>query len=162
MELFIMRHALAGDPDPIRWSDDALRPLTAEGETRFAAMVETLAKRDFSPTIIATSPLVRCRQTAEIVSKSLPLKPTVVELEALAPGADLTQILTWTCSLPDKSIAWVGHAPDVTLLTAAMIGDGSAGIRFKKGAVACIRFEDLIHRGRGELLWLATAKLLGC
>ena len=162
MELFIVRHGLAGDHDPLRWPNDADRPLTAEGQARFAATVKLLAERDFSPTIIATSPLVRCRQTADIISKGLPHKPAVIELDELAPGSDLTEILTWTGQQPDKSIAWVGHAPDVGLLAAAMVGNGGAALRFKKGAVACIRFEDLIVRGRGELLWLVTAKLLGC
>jgi hypothetical protein len=47
-------------------------------------------------------------------------------------------------------------------MIAALLGDGTAGIAMAKGAVACIRFEQLPEIGQGELRWLATAKLLGC
>ena len=44
---------------------------------------------------------------------------------------------------------------------ATLTGDSSARIRFAKGAVAAIEFDDEVIAGGGELYWLATAKLLG-
>jgi phosphohistidine phosphatase SixA len=55
----------------------------------------------------------------------------------------------------------VGHAPDVTYLTAALVGDSRAAIRFPKGSIAAIDFQDIPRIGQGELRWLVTAKLLG-
>ena len=55
----------------------------------------------------------------------------------------------------------MGHAPDVGLLTAALIGDDRAHIRFAKGSVAAVRIYDEIGFGSGELYWHATAKMLG-
>ncbi len=164
MDLYIIRHAWAGhygDPD---WPDDSQRPLTAEGKVRFAQVVARLAKRGFAPQLIATSPLVRCLQTARIVAEGLPGDPQVVELDELMPGSDLERLLRWTGERAAEydQIAWVGHAPDVGRLTADLIGEMDGWIRFAKGAVAAIRFEDLPLVGQGELRWLVTAKLLGC
>jgi len=164
MDLFIIRHAWAGhygDPD---WPDDFQRPLTEDGKRRFARVVEALAQRDFRPQIIATSPLVRCRQTADIVAEGISGVPEVVELGALEPGGDLQALLSWTTGQAGQyeRIAWVGHAPDVGRLTATMIGDPGGWVRLAKGAVAAIRFDDMPDVGSGELRWLVTAKLLGC
>jgi phosphohistidine phosphatase SixA len=56
----------------------------------------------------------------------------------------------------------VGHNPDVEQMTAVLVGDGPASVRFAKGSVAAIRFDEETPRaGEGTLLWHATAKLLG-
>jgi phosphohistidine phosphatase len=164
MILYIIRHAWAGSYGDPAWPDDFERPLTAEGSLRFAQVVRALAQRGFAPQLVATSPLVRCRQTAEVVARQTPLGPRVVELDALVPGSDLAEALAWTVGAADglEQVAWVGHAPDVGILAGALIGDATAGIHFAKGAVAAIRFEEAPEAGGGELRWLATAKLLGC
>ncbi len=112
--------------------------------------------------VVATSPLVRCRQTAEILAERLSGKPKLIELEALAPGSDLNKLIDWSNDQAVDEVAWVGHAPDVSDLAGNLVARGYAQIRFSKGAVAAIEFDDLITRGGGELQWLATAKLLGC
>ena len=55
----------------------------------------------------------------------------------------------------------MGHSPDVEWLAAALIGDGTTRVRFAKGSIAAINFEDDIAPGNGELCWLVTAKSLG-
>lgn len=164
MILYIVRHAWAGhfgDPD---WPDDRQRPLTDEGRKRFARVVCKLQERGFSPQVIATSPLVRCRQTAEIVAEGVCGNPEIVERHELVPGSDLAGILDWTTRSAgvDDEVAWVGHAPDVGRLTSALIGDSRGFIRFAKGAVAAVRFPGQAAVGEGELRWLVTAKMLGC
>ena len=161
MILYIVRHAWAEERDENRYPNDDLRPLTADGKKRFAKMVDRLADVKMRPTWIATSPLVRCRQTTDLLARHLPGSPEIMELLA-APGADLGEILAWTGRRKDEEIAWVGHVPDVTDLAAALIGDGSASIRFAKGAVAAIRFDGPVERNAGQLAWLASANLLGC
>jgi len=161
MNLYIVRHAWAeqrGDP---RWPDDRKRPLTEDGQERFARVVEVLAERGVAPAVIATSPLKRCRQTADILARHLPESPKVVPLDVLAPGSDLRDLAAWTND-QEGDVAWVGHAPDVGLLAAALIGKGGQGIRFAKGASAAIRFDEPVEPAAGELYWLVTAKMLGC
>jgi phosphohistidine phosphatase len=161
MILYIVRHAWAEDRDETRWPDDSLRPLTEEGEQRFAKMLKRLADAKFWPDIIVTSPFLRCVQTAELIAKRVKDRPKIEQLPALAPGSNLQSLVEWTAQLAESDVAWVGHAPDVEHLAAELIGNGDAAIHFKKGAIAAIRFEGPVELRRGELQWLASAKLLG-
>ncbi len=164
MIVYVIRHAWAEEPDDPKWTDDRLRPLTDEGKQRFSKMVKLLAERGFAPERVATSPLVRCRQTAELVAKHSPQRPRIVERSELAPNSDLEGILRWTRDQAGEveQLAWVGHAPDVGRMAASLIGESKAAIRFAKGAVAAIRFEGPPRTELGELQWLVTAKILGC
>jgi phosphohistidine phosphatase len=135
--------------------------LEAKGAKRFRRVVERLAERGFEPALVATSPYVRCRQTAELVARHTARSPEVVELAALRPGSDFDELADWTrAHAAGGSVCWVGHAPDVSLLAAKLMSDG-ANLRFAKGATAAIRFDGEVGRQCGELEWLATAKLLG-
>ena len=117
MDLYIVRHAWAADRDDPRWPDDDLRPLTDEGKERFAQMAAKLVERGVTPGIIATSPLVRCVETAEILAAGVPERPEIVEFDELRPGSDLDALWRWTVHKARKheQIAWVGHVPDVCL-----------------------------------------------
>ncbi len=161
MILYIIRHAWAGERDAARWPDDDQRPLTDDGRKRFGKQLKKMPSALFAPVVVATSPLVRCRQTAELVAKHLALPTPLVPLDALAPGSDLAELMAWTASQQAERIAWVGHAPDVSTLAAALIGEERAALRFGKGAIAAIEFDGAITVGQGELLWLASAKLWG-
>jgi len=163
MFIYIARHAWAGERGDPRWPDDSLRELTPDGIERYTRVVKALAARGFAPQRIATSPYIRCRQTADIIAKHVAGKRQIDELEALEPGSQLEPLLNWSRehAQNDADICWVGHSPDVEWLTAALTGDGTAHIRFPKGAVAAIGFEENINTAAGELCWLATAKLLG-
>jgi len=164
MMLHIVRHAWAVDPGDPDAPTDFERPLTKEGRKRFASVVQRLVERGFAPEVIATSPLVRCRQTAEILAEEAGGSPEIVELDALAPESDLAKLVAWTNreAAGFRQVAWVGHAPDVGQLTAALIGDARAAIHFGKGAVAAVEFDGPVQAARGELQWLASAKMLGC
>ncbi|MCE5302013.1 MAG: histidine phosphatase family protein [Planctomycetaceae bacterium] len=159
MDLYILRHAWAVDRDQVQ---DDLRPLSADGRKRFAAVAKRLVTGGAAPKRIATSPLVRCVETANLLADALG-GAEIVELDGLRPGGDAKTLWRWTVeqSRQCDEIAWVGHAPDVELWTAALIGDASGSIRLAKGATAAVRFDDATELGKGQLQWLATAKLLG-
>ncbi len=162
MFIYIVRHAWAGHFGDPEWPDDTQRPLTDTGSVRFASVVGRLVKRGFAPQRIATSPMVRCRQTADIIVAEVPGEPEVVALDALLPGSDLAALLRWTTEQNGENVCWIGHAPDVADLTAALVCDPAAHIRFAKGACAAVQMEAGAKEGTGRLCWLATAKLLGC
>ena len=161
MFIYIARHAWAyefGDP---RWPDDSQRELEPEGAERYMRVVQTLAERGFAPEAIISSPYTRCQQTADLIAQHTPESPQITTSEALAPGSDFESLVEWSQEANCKQVCWVGHAPDVGLLTAALVGDYDAGIRFAKGAVAAVRVDGEIGFGCGELYWLTTAKSLG-
>ncbi|MBN2580394.1 MAG: histidine phosphatase family protein [Pirellulales bacterium] len=164
MDLYIVRHAWAGQFGDPQWPDDRRRPLTEEGKERFAVLAALLAERGMKPTRIAASPMVRCLETARLLAKAMSSPAEVVEREELLPDGNVESLLAWTAKqVPTQSqIAWVGHAPDVGFLTLALIGNPSGSLRFAKGAVAAVRFDGKPQLGAGELRWLVTAKMLGC
>src|SRR3990170_3384504 len=84
-ELYLVRHAIAAVRGE-EWPDDDKRPLTARGVARFKEEVEGLGKLDVTVDEVFTSPLVRAKQTAELLAAGLPGKPSVKVLDALAPG----------------------------------------------------------------------------
>ena len=161
MILYIIRHAWAAEPG---YTDDRQRPLTDEGRKRFAEVVRKLSGRGFAPEWIATSPLVRCVQTAEIIAEALGESDMIVQQKALAPESSLGELVTWTNREWGKcrQVAWVGHAPDVGDITGTLIGGPQASIHFSKGAVAAIEFEGQVQPRAGQLLWLVSAKVLNC
>ena len=164
MDLYIIRHAWAGHFGDPAWPDDSQRPLSEEGRRRFARLVDELADRSLKPDLIATSPMTRCVETAEVLAERLSGHAEVVVRDELLPGGNVTELVAWTARQAERCerIAWVGHAPDVSQYAAALIGQGQASIRFGKGAICAIRFEGPPQLGGGQLRWLATAKLLGC
>ena len=69
MDLLIVRHAIAFERDSRRWRDDGERPLSPEGMVRArkaAAGLKNIAER---PQCVLSSPLVRARQTAAILTE---------------------------------------------------------------------------------------------
>ena len=157
-QLYVVRHAVAEEVSPGVLDSD--RRLTPKGRKRFARMIERLADHGLEIDLVATSPLVRCRETADILSAGLRGRPRVEEVPALAPGSDWQALVEWTVQQDAARVAWVGHAPCVGRLVAISIGDGSAAVRMSKGAIAAIALDDGPGQP-GELEWLVTPELLG-
>ncbi len=162
MRLYLIRHAWAGDPDASLWPDDSRRPLTTDGRKRFRRVAEALVERGVHPQIIASSPYVRARETADLLAKSLPQKPPLVELSALEPESNVAEALAWTVGRNESQIAWVGHMPGMALLLASLVGAAEGNVEFKKGACAAVDFDAQPTLGGGQLSWFITAKMLGC
>lgn len=155
-QLYVIRHAVA--EDLAADGGDRGRRLTKKGRRKFARLVRRLRAAGMEVDLIATSPLVRTRETAEILAAELPTRPPVEVVDALAPGSDWQALVEWTIRQDAERVAWVGHAPCVGRLVALTIGDGSAAIRMQKGAVAAIRLDDGPGQP-GELEWLVTTDL---
>ena len=160
MLLYIVRHAPAGQHGDPRYPNDSVRPLTAKGKRRFGRLVRRLVGHGLAPTLVVTSPLLRCRQTAEILAAGAQEEPKLLERDDLAPGGPWTDLIDWTNSEGDVEVAWVGHAPDVDRITAELIGSIEANLLFAKGAIAAIRFSEIIVVGEGELCWFVKPKLI--
>lgn len=146
----------------MRYPDDSQRPLTAAGQDRFRQFVARLSASGLRLDRIATSPFVRCLQTAELLAAGCDPRPPITEHPALATDLDLAVLLDWTRAQRVASVGWVGHAPDMGEFVAQLIGDRRAQVHFSKGAAALLEFADEVATGRGELRWLVTAKILGC
>jgi phosphohistidine phosphatase len=156
MKCYLLRHGLAADPE--RWEGrDADRPLTREGKERMAREAETIAALSLDLNALVTSPLLRAKQTAEIVAAELGMQ---VESDArLGIGFDVRALHEILAQRREASaILLVGHEPGMSLTIGAAIG--GARVILKKGGLACVEFND-VENLYGELLWLVPPKILG-
>ena len=109
---------------------------------------------------ILTSPLVRSRQTADILAKGLGDVPKVVDTDALRPGARVERLVRAVTDRGESgAIALVGHEPDIGQLAGRLVGS-SAPLAFNKGAVCRIDFEKWPTDHPGRLRWFITQRML--
>ena len=157
--LYLVRHAIAAERGS-EWPDDDLRPLTGVGGARFTRAVAGLASLDITIDEVLTSPLVRARQTADLLASGVPNAPPVREVTVLAPGHAPTDVMQQVAaSARGESLALVGHEPDLGELAAFLLR-AKRPIPFKKGGICRIDVEELTSRGSGSLVWFATPKIL--
>jgi phosphohistidine phosphatase len=158
-ELYLVRHAIAAERGG-DWPDDDKRPLTVRGIARFKQAIGGLVALDVAVDEIFTSPLVRARQTADLLAAGLPGKPAVKILDALSPGHPPASTLAELArAARRRRLALVGHEPGLGELAAHLIGAGRA-LPFKKGGVCRIDVESLSSRRPGTLGWFVTPKML--
>ena len=159
LELYLIRHGVAAERGE-DWPDDSKRPLTSDGIAKLRKEVRGLAALDVAIEQIVCSPLVRTRQTADVIAETLRSKPGVVTSDALAPAGTPAAVIQELSKYVRKSgLALVGHEPNLGELAAHLIGARHA-IEFKKGAVCRIDFEVLPPKGSGQLRWFVTPKML--
>ena len=156
MKVIFLRHGIAADREA--WSgDDGGRPLTPDGIERMKRQARRLA--EFLPEIktIVTSPLVRARETAEILAKELKSKNPLVEDERVIDLSARTLAHILETHHDAETIVLVGHEPTMSETISELIGGGS--IELKKAAIACVELPDR-YVMRGELIWLIPPKML--
>jgi phosphohistidine phosphatase len=161
MELLIIRHAIAFERDRHRWRDDGARPLSPAGIRRSRKAAAGLKELNEPPDRLLTSPLIRARQTAEILM-DVAGWPRAEEVTELSPGEPALAMLALLGKDRSKRVAVVGHQPGLgALLSACLLGDEVAlPIEMKKNAVACVSFEGVARAGCAALKWLATPRML--
>lgn len=157
MELYLVRHAVAEERAPR--GGDAERRLTAAGRKDFVRVVAGFSRLEPDLTRILTSPLVRARETAEILHDELP-GPTPEEWSLLSPGSSLDRLLA-SLRNAGESIALVGHEPGLgRLLSLSVTGHAGDGTPLRKGGIARIAWDDRPKAGAGRLAWVLSPKLL--
>ena len=158
-ELYLIRHGLAEERGEA-WPDDTKRPLTERGVSRMRRAVRALARLGVSIDVVLTSPLVRARQTAEIIASGFDPRAQLVTLDALAvDGSSQAVLADLEKHARRDRIALVGHEPGIGELAARLIGTRHP-IEFKKGAICRIDVETLPPAGPGTLRWFLTPKIL--
>ncbi len=121
MKLYVMRHGPAEDYSAS--GRDADRALTSSGRDRVRDVAQALLDADEAPNVILTSPLVRARQTAEIVAAvtDLGARAGAVEIaEEIAPGGDIAGLARRLVGAHRKRAMLVGHEPDLSALVHAL------------------------------------------
>jgi phosphohistidine phosphatase len=160
LRLYFLRHGLA-DRSAYSGGDDHERPLTGEGKQRMRREAEFMARLGVAPDLILTSPLVRARQTAEIVAARLGLTDRLRQEKRLGLDFDTERLAAILASLEGdhREIMLVGHEPSFSEVVGEITG-GSLVV-CKKGGLARV---DLAagQKPLGQLVWLLPPKALLC
>lgn len=152
MKLYLIRHAEAIERrDDVREED---RWLTPKGRDGFRENGRRLAKKGEIPAVIATSPLVRAVQTAEILADVLDFGGELCVSRELAPGFGVEGLfrLAKACGMP-RSLAVVGHEPDLGEVLGRLLGRGGA-LPLKKGAIVALKLEPTEGGMPARFRWL--------
>jgi len=164
MELYILRHGLAGESGDPRYPDDSQRPLTAEGKRKIHQAAMGIKAMEITFDLAFTSPYLRARQTAEIVCQQLDLLEILQITPNLEPGRDPRMLIAEINENDpkNKSVLVTGHEPFLSGLIAYLIsGSHSPQIEFKKGALCKLEVEVLKFGRCAALHWLLTSKQMG-
>src|SRR5690349_20137533 len=103
MYLYLIRHAIAVERDAPGITNDTERALTPEGRNRMRRNVRGLLRLKAKIDAIWTSPLIRARQTAEIVAEAYALSTAIQEEPALEPGGEMAMLVQRLCEKPVSS-----------------------------------------------------------
>lgn len=158
MDIYLIRHGIAGERDPEQWPDDSLRPLTSKGKKRFRRAARGLVRLVPEVDALLTSPLVRARQTAEALTKAGWPVPEICDELAQGDAGALVRALLAYREL--DSIALVGHEPYLSRFAAAALGGSAPWTEMKKGSAACLRLASLGLTAKAELRFYAPPALL--
>ena len=103
--------------------------------------------------VLATSPLVRAVETAEILSDAFD-GIRVERVPALASGPP-EAFLDWVRTVAGTgTVAAVGHEPYLGAWTSWLLAGPAADfVSFKKGGACLLEFPDRIEPGAAELRW---------
>jgi phosphohistidine phosphatase len=157
MNLYLMRHAIAVDPDGE--TDDSLREVTEKGRKRLVKIARNLEKLEFKFDLILTSPFLRARQTADVVAHVLGIKQKVVfDSDNLVPSGSIEKLVEEINSLGDwEDLLLVGHEPLLSQMLGLLVsGDASLNVEMKKAGMCLLTLDRLIAGKCATLEWLVT------
>jgi phosphohistidine phosphatase len=162
MKLLVVRHATAVDKDEFARTgkSDDLRPLTPGGKREMRDVARGI--REVVPAIdtLATSPLVRAVQTAEILGEAYDRK--LVTVEWLRPETPYEEFAQWARSHREKKVVViVGHEPHLSGLVSWLLAASRRSLlELKKGAACLLEVEEASGGSSATLLWSMAPKHL--
>ncbi|MEH2308375.1 phosphohistidine phosphatase SixA [Nostoc sp.] len=163
MELYLIRHGIAEDKG--LGIKDEERSLTKEGRQKTEKVAQKLVKLGLSFDLILTSPLVRARQTADI----LIAEKLSSQLEKSSHLAHDGQISNWLKEWfeprnysQNTQLALVGHEPDLTNWAEILLwGEVKESLVLKKAGMIGIKLPETgSPLGRSQMFWLTPPKYL--
>lgn len=155
MKLILLRHGKAEDFDI---DGDFARPLVEKGRNQARNAARALKAAGELPHIVLTSPLVRARETADEFCQTAEIPGATLQ-GWLACGMTPETALRELANFQDfKSVAIVGHEPDLSELLEWLLGAAAGTVDVKKGTLACVQIAPPARYG--VLLYLVPPALI--
>ncbi len=161
-DLYLIRHGIAAERE--LYPSDEERPLTKEGDRKTRKVAQKLLDLGLKFDIVLSSPLVRARQTAEILIEA-GLSSKLENFSELAPNGDINLWLDWYqawSKTGGKSLALVGHQPDLGNWAELLVwGEAREVLVVKKAGVIGINLPRTgSWLGLSQLFLLTPPKLI--
>ncbi|MFP4008195.1 MAG: phosphohistidine phosphatase SixA [Spirulinaceae cyanobacterium] len=157
MKLYLIRHGIAAERGT--YQNDEERPLVPLGFEKTQAVASRWQEIKLNFDLILTSPLIRARQTAEIL-QTAGLTSQIQEFSPLAPGGEIQQWLEWCDKNRYSNLALVGHQPDLGNWAEMLVwGSCQAKLILKKAGTIGLKVpEGQISLGCCEMFLLTGPK----
>lgn len=155
MTIGFLRHAEAEDVA----ASDFERKLTPKGLDQAAKAGNFCVRNGLLPDLIITSPVVRARQTAEVVAEAT--GSDLIEARWLACGMETADFLHQIAAYSHINfVLVVGHEPDFSEAIGCLIGmiDPSC-LKIRKASLAVVDIAAP-NQGCGQLQFLVPARLM--
>ncbi len=153
MKLYLVRHAHA-----VSDAENPVRPLSPKGREVALAMGHWLRGHAAVDVVeVWHSPLVRARETAELLVEGARIKARLREAPGLLPEDDVTAMAA-ALGRHGDSVMIVGHEPHLGLLAGRLLGIEAGSVDFKKGAVLCL--ERILRGAPWTSLWHVSPSLV--
>ncbi|MEP6619084.1 MAG: phosphohistidine phosphatase SixA [bacterium] len=159
MDLLVIRHGIAMERSDFALvgQDDDDRPLTEPGAKKMRRVAAGLRALINGVDVLASSPLTRAVQTAQIVAEAYGMV-SARAIDVLRPENSSANVAAWMSEETVGNVcAIVGHEPNLSqLVTWFMTGVDESRVSLKKGGACLLGFEGKPERGAGTLRWLLT------
>jgi phosphohistidine phosphatase len=154
MKLYFLRHAEA-----LEGADDAARPLSPRGRKEAREVARFLKQAGIEFDAAFTSPLVRAKQTAELVLDVCGSTKLDVTAALLNEASEAT-FDEWLKGIPEaKHVCLIGHAPTLAERVRHLLGvETPETFKMPKCGIACLETEN---RRTAALKFFITPKVLG-
>ena len=164
MNLYLMRHAIAVAGDEPGVDTDGERPLSPKGIKRMRKAARGLKRLEIPFDALLTSPLLRARQTADVVAPLIGLEGQIEVISGLTPESLVDNLISDLTGYQNREhLLLVGHEPLLSQMMAFLLTgkkNQELGIELKKGGLCRIEIDGLPPDKPGKLHWLLAPKQL--
>ncbi len=163
MELYLIRHGIAEEQTSS--IKDEERSLTQEGRQKTEKVAQRIKNLGLQFDLILTSPLVRARQTAEILIAAK-LSSHLEESAYLAFNGEISNwLVDWLEPKnysPNTQLALVGHEPCLSNWAEILLwGEAKDSFVLKKAGMIGVKLPEIGSPvGRSQMFWLTPPKYL--
>ncbi|MDO8550632.1 MAG: phosphohistidine phosphatase SixA [Ignavibacteria bacterium] len=157
MNIYLIRHGNAESISTAKSDFD--RKLTLKGKESLRKAAEGWKEIIKSFDIIASSPLTRAMQTAEIIAAVFNYKEKIITDKRITSGCKPEDLIDFVRSFDEDDIAVVGHEPDMSRNLSALVSSSGMYAEFKKGCIAKINFEGKVRASGGTLEFLIPLEI---
>lgn len=159
LELYIIRHGLAGKSLEDEAMDEE-RPLKKKGKEKMKGIAKGLKELKISFDTVLTSPLLRAKESADILNEYCGESKEATVTDLLKPDSSYNDLIKLLNEYKDhKTVAIVGHEPFLSGFASYCLSKSKNPLmNLKKGGVLMLEIDQVIKPGKCTLSLLMEPK----